>query len=50
MIIIKLASRILKKEGRITCNNCIKTLNKEKKLRTEEESIFKEYINYIKKM
>lgn len=47
---LKLASDILKREGKITCNNCIRTLNKQTKLRTQEESIFKEYINYIKKI
>ena len=47
---LKLASQILSKEGKITCNNCIKILNKENRLRTDEESLFKDYVSYIKKM
>ena len=47
---LKLASNILIKEGKITCNNCIKILNKESRLRTDEESLFKEYASYIKKL
>ncbi len=47
---LKLASHILIKEGKITCNNCIKILNKESRLRTDEESLFKEYASYIKKL
>ena len=47
---LKLASYILAKEGKITCNNCIKILNREKRLWTEEESIFKNYISYIKRI
>ena len=47
---LKLASEILIKEGKISCNNCIKVLNKESRLWTEEESLFKEYISYLKKI
>ena len=47
---LKLVQKILREQGKITCNNCIQILNDVEEIRTNEESIFEDYMVFLKKV